>query len=174
MDHVYKIKKSLKTPMVLAVLISIPVFIDVVLGGFELKILIMAIALMVLFYLFTINNLLRSVRITDSEITITSLFGRHRFPLQETAFFDGMVMGSRQFVTISSKKKSHLIPNSFEKFPRLIEDILSVAPENTVGEGLLRMKEHTVTRKSDITVSWITVILLLLIILVRFFPHWLQ
>jgi len=160
--------------MVLAVLISIPVFIDVVLGGFELKILIMAIALMVLFYLFTINNLLRSVRITDSEITITSLFGRHCLPLQEIAFFDGMVMGSRQFVTISSKKKSHLIPNSFETFPRLIEDILSVAPENTVGEGLLRMKDHPVTRKSDITVGWITVILLLLIILVRFFPHWLQ
>ncbi|MGC9323579.1 MAG: hypothetical protein ACP5G0_02405 [Desulfomonilia bacterium] len=174
MDSVYKIKKGLKAPMVLAVLLSIPVFVDVVMGGFELKILIMALALMVLFYLFTLNNLLRLVRITDTEITISSLFGKSRITLDEVNSFDSMVMGSRQFITISSKKKNHLIPNSFDAFPRIIEDIISVAPENTVSEGLVFLKDHTVTRKSDITVGWITVILLLLIILIRFFPHWIQ
>ena len=68
MQKVYKIKKSLKTPMILGVLISIPVFVDVFQRGYETRILIMASLLVILFYLFTVNNLVKRLTITDSGI----------------------------------------------------------------------------------------------------------
>jgi len=170
MNSVYKIKKTLKTPMVLAVIMSIPVFYDVVAKGYEWSMLIMALMLIVLYYLLTLNNLIRRVRIQDNTLVIINMFGIKRLPTEDISLIDGMTIGTRQFINISSKKKSFLIPNSFENFPGLIDDITSIAKKETIGGGLQHMRENLVNRKSDTTVAWITVLLLMLIILVRFFP----
>jgi hypothetical protein len=170
MERIYKIKKALKTPMVLAVLLSIPIFYDVIRSGFATRMLVMAILLMVLFYLFTINNLIKRVSVTPQEITIRSLFGSTRIKVEDIVNIDGMTMGSRQFLSISAKKRSYLIPNSFDDFASLIDDIKGIVPEDLIGEKLIHLRENIVNRKSDITMGWITVILLALIILMRFFP----
>jgi hypothetical protein len=170
MERIYKIKKALKTPMVLAVLISIPIFVDVIQSGFATSMLVMAILLMLLFYLFTINNLIKQVTVTPQEIAIRSLFGSTRIKAEDIINIDGMTMGSRQFVSISAKKRSHLIPNSFDDFAGLIDDIKGIVPEDRIGEKLVHLRENIVNRKSDIAMGWITVILLALIILMRFFP----
>lgn len=157
--------------MTLATVISIPVFADVIMQGYKTSILVMAVSLMILFYLLTINNLLRKVRITDNEISIRGITGLRRLPLEDISFIDGITMGTRQFVSLSSKKRNYLIPNSFENFSAIVSNLEQVAKEGTLGEGLKSMKENIVVRKSDITGAWITVILLLIIILVRFFPR---
>ena len=170
MNRIYKIKKALKAPMILATLISIPIFADVVMRGFKITTLVMALSLMVLFYLLTLNNLLRKVRITDSEVTISGIFGPRRIPTREITLIDGMTMGTRQFITIATKKRSYLIPNSFEGLAKIIDDLMSVSPQETHGKALDFLKNNIVVRKSDIVGAWITVILLLIIILVRYFP----
>jgi hypothetical protein len=171
MPQVYKTKKALIAPMLLAVILSIPVFVDVILSGFATKMLIMAIPLMVLFYLFALNNLIKRVLVDPHEIVIKSLFGSIRIGADEITRIDGITMGSRQFITLSTKKRSHLIPNSFDNFPGIIDSIRGMAPGETIGEGLEQLRENVVNRKSDITMSWITVILLAIIILIRFFPR---
>ncbi|HPS93484.1 MAG TPA: hypothetical protein PK600_03345, partial [Deltaproteobacteria bacterium] len=88
MDQVYKIKKSLKVPMLLAVVISLPVFVDVISSGFPTKTLIMAITLMVLFYLFTLNNLIKRVIVSSGEVSIKGLFGSSRIALGDISRLD--------------------------------------------------------------------------------------
>ncbi len=171
MDNVYKIKKKLKLPMSLATVISIPVFADVVMQGYQTSILVMAVILMILFYLLTINNLLRKVRITDNEVSIRGITGLRRLPIEDISFIDGITMGTRQFISLSSKKRNYLIPNSFENFPDIVSALEQIAKEGTLGDGIKALKENIIVRKSDITGAWITVILLLIIILVRFFPR---
>jgi hypothetical protein len=170
MERIYKIKKALKAPMILAVLISIPIFVDVINSGFATRMLVMAILLMVLFYLFTLNNLIKQVTITEQEIVIRSLFGSSRIKVDEIINIDGMTMGSRQFVSISAQKRSCLIPNSFDDFTGLIDALKGVVPEDRIGEKLSHLRANVVNRKSDIAMGWITVILLALIIVMRFFP----
>ena len=84
MPQVYKIKKAVKAPMVLAVILSIPVFVDVIASGFATTMLIMAVILMVLFYLFTLNNLIKRVIVDAQEIVIKGLFGSNRRPASAT------------------------------------------------------------------------------------------
>jgi hypothetical protein len=170
MERIYKIKKALKTPMVLAVIISIPIFVDVIRSGFATRMLVMAILLMVLFYLFTINNLIKRVTVTAQEISIRSLFGSTRIKVDDIVNIDGLTMGSRQFVSLSAKKRSYLIPNSFDDFACLIDDLKDLVPEDRIGEKLAQLRKNIVNRKSDIAMGWITVLLLALIILMRFFP----
>jgi len=169
MDHVYKIKKALKAPMVLAVILSIPVFVDVLRMGYATRILVMACLLMILFYLFTLNNLIKKLIVTDNEIIIRGLFGSTRIPIDEVKLVDGVTMGTRQFITISSKKNT-FIPNNFDDFVGIMDSLKSVVKDEAVGKGLLDLRGHVVTRKSDITMAWITVILLLIIVVIRFFP----
>lgn len=169
MRQVYKIKKALIAPMILAVLLSVPVFVDVIRTGHTTRVLFMASLLMVLFYLFTLNNLLKRIIIEDSVILIRSLFGTARIPLEEIKLVDAVTMGSRQFITISAKKNSY-IANTFDDFSGIIESIQEVVKDENIGKGLLEMKGHVVTRRSDITMAWITVILLAIIVVIRFFP----
>jgi len=169
MQKVYKIKKSLKTPMILGVLISMPVFVDVFKRGYETRILIMASLLVILFYLFTVNNLVKRLTITDSGIIMKSLFGSNTAAFQDIKLIDGITFGSRQFIGITSKKYM-LIPNSFEDFAAIIDDMKLVAAEEIIGQGLLQMREHIVARRSDITMAWIVVILLLICNVILFFP----
>ena len=169
MRQVYKIKKALIAPMILAVLLSVPVFVDVIRTGHTTRVLFMASLLMVLFYLFTLNNLLKRIIIEDSVILIRSLFGTARIPLEEIKLVDAVTMGSRQFITISAKKNSY-IANTFDDFSGIIESIQAVVKDENIGKGLLEMKGHVVTRRSDITMAWITVILLAIIVVIRFFP----
>ncbi|HNY65884.1 MAG TPA: hypothetical protein PKM41_10640 [Deltaproteobacteria bacterium] len=170
MDSVYKIKKNLKVPMVLATVLSIPVFADVLMRGFELSMLILAVILMILFYLLTINNILRKVHITDTEIIMRSIGGLRRIPVQDITLIDGVTMGSKQFLSISGNKKHYLIPNSFDNFPEMLSDIQKVAREETLGKGFEGLKENYVPRKSDIAGAWITVLVLVIILFIRFFP----
>jgi hypothetical protein len=171
MNQIYKIKKSLKTPMILATIISIPIFADVVMRGLETKMLVIALSLMIIFYLLTLNNLLRKISITDSEVGISGIFGSRRIPIEEITIIDGMTMGSRQFITISTKKKNFLIPNSFDDFSKIIDALKSVSREEIQSKSLDVLKENIIVRKSDIAGAWITVILLAIIILVRYFPR---
>ena len=108
--------------MSLAVIISIPVFMDVINRGYETKILVMACMLIVLFYLFTLNNLLKQIKVGDGEIIIRSLFGSNRIHVEDIKLVDGVTIGSRQFITISAKKNS-LIPNTFDDFIGIIDSI---------------------------------------------------
>jgi hypothetical protein len=78
MQQVYKIKKALIAPMVLAVLLSIPVFVDVIRSGQTTRVLVMASLLMILFYLFTLNNLLKKIFVGAQKDIIRSLFGTTR------------------------------------------------------------------------------------------------
>jgi hypothetical protein len=169
MEHVYKIKKALKAPMVLAVILSIPVFIDVIRMGYATRILVMACLLMVLFYLFTLNNLIKKLIVRDNEIIITGLFGSTRISVDEVKLVDGVTLGSRQFITISAKKNT-FIPNNYDDFVSIIDSLKFVVKEDAAGKGLEDLRGHVVTRKSDITMAWITVILLMIIVVIRFFP----
>lgn len=170
MQKVYKIKKALKTPMVLAVLISIPVFVDVFRRDYETRIIVMASLLVLLFYLFTLNNLIKRLVVTDSGILLKGLFGTTAAAFGDIKLIDGISFGSRQFVGITAKKYI-LIPNSFENFADIIDDIRLAAREETIGQGLQQMREHLVHRRSDITMAWIVVILLVICNAVLFLPR---
>lgn len=157
--------------MILATVISIPIFADVAMKGFELSMLIMALSLMIIFYLLTLNNILRRVRITDTSVIISGIFGSKNIKTEDITMIDGMTMGTRQFITITTKKRNHLIPNSFENFADIILDLMRVTTPERHGGSLETLKDNVMVRKSDITGAWITVILLLIIILVRYFPR---
>jgi hypothetical protein len=170
MTNTYKIKRGLILPMALAVVISIPVFVDIFRRGYGTGIVIMASFLVILFYLFTLNNILRRVIIDDSSVCMKGLFGTSRAPFTDIRRVDGINFGSRQFIAVTAGKNL-LIPNSFERFDALVDDIISRASRDTVADGIIRLRENLVNRRSDVTLAWIVVILLAICNVMLFLPY---
>ncbi|HOJ13038.1 MAG TPA: hypothetical protein PLS81_03820 [Deltaproteobacteria bacterium] len=170
MKNVYKIKRALVVPMAIALVISLPVFLDVFRRGYETRYVVMASLLVILFYLFTVNNMIKRVVLDETGISLRGLFGTAKAPFDEIKRVDGIRFGSRQFIALTARKNL-LIPNNFERFSSLVEEIESRVPKETIADGFLHLKEHIVNRKSDITMAWIVVLLLVLCNVLLFFPH---
>lgn len=155
--------------MTLAVILSIPVFYDVFSTGMSTKIMVITIILISMFYLLTLNNLIKRVVLDKTSISTRSILGVKHILLEDIDLVDGATMGTRQFITISSKKKNYLAANSLDGFSDLISRVIEMTDKEIQGEGLHIIAENTINRKSEATGAWITVILLLIIIVIRFF-----
>lgn len=169
MESVYRIKKALRVPLLLSLIVSLPVFWDVFHRGYQTRVVVMASLLVALFYLFTINNLVKRVTIDETGVSIRGVFGTSRAVFDHIKRVDGIRFGARQFIAIT-EKRNILIPNTFAGFDSLIDDILAKVPQETVAEGIVSMRENIVSRKSDITMAWIIVIILLFCNILIFFP----
>jgi hypothetical protein len=167
MEQVYKIKNSLRIPMVIAILLSIPVFYDVFSKGIDRQHMVIVGILVLVFLIFALNNLLRKVCIFENSLSIFSIAGRKIIPFNEIASLDGISLGRRQYISITHKKKTSLIPNSFKDFPKILQTIKNTVPEDKVGQGLKDIESFPLSRTGDTIGAWITVIILAAILATR-------
>ena len=168
MEQVYKIKNSLRIPMVIAIILSIPVFYDVFSKGIARQHIVIVGILVFVFIVFALNNLLRKVCIFENRISIFSIAGKKDIPFNEINSLDGISLGRRQYISITHKKKTSLIPNSFRDFPKILVSIKNLVPEDIVGQGLRDIESFPLSRTGDTIGAWITVLILAAILATRF------
>lgn len=171
MEKVYKIKNSLRLPMILAVILSIPVFFDLMGRGMETGHIILIVILMLFFYLMAINNLIRRVTITPDSVTIGNFMGRKTIARADITALDGLSVGSRQFISLIVGKSSHLIQNSYADFTGLMDALAAMVPEDHIKEGFSQIRQNPLTRSGDTIAAWLTVAILVTIITFRYLPH---
>jgi hypothetical protein len=167
MERGYKIKNSLRVPMVIAIILSIPVFYDVFNKDLAKQHVFIVGTLAFVFIVFAANNLLRKITIFKERITILSIAGKKGIPFNEITSVDGISLGRRQYITITHKKRTHLIPNSFCDFSKILKTIKELVPENIIGQGLSDIENFPLSRTGDTLAAWITVILLAGILITR-------
>ena len=167
MEQVYKIKNSLRIPMAFAIILSIPVFYDVFNKGLATQHIFIVGTLVFVFIVFAANNLLRKISISKDEISILSIVGKKVIPLNEITSLDGVSLGRRQYISITHKKRTHLIPNSFSDFTKILITLKALAQEGVIGQGLRDIESFPLSRTGDTIAAWITVILLTGILIIR-------
>jgi hypothetical protein len=167
MEQVYKIKNSLRIPMMIAIILSIPVFYDVFNKGLARQHVFIVVTLVLVFIVFAANNLLRKISILKDRITILSIAGKKVIPFNEISSLDGIFLGRRQYISITHNKKTYLIPNSFNDFTKILTTIKDIIPENIIGQGFRDIESFPLSRSSDTLAAWITVTLLVGILIMR-------
>ncbi|MEA3223636.1 MAG: hypothetical protein U9P49_10810 [Thermodesulfobacteriota bacterium] len=168
MSDTYKVKKSFRIPMVVSVIISLPIFADVILNEAQMPHLAIAIFLLLIFYILTINSLIRKVTLSEDGIRIRGLLGSRTSKLDDISFIDGVSIGSKQYITISVPKKTYIIPNSYAGFDKITNFFCSHLKEDKTGEGIRLIRENPVNRNKDTIVAWITAGVLVLVLFIRF------
>jgi len=171
MEKVYKIKKSLRLPMILAVILSIPVFIDLMGRGMETGHIILIVILMLFFYTMAINNFLRRIKITADSITIGSFVGSKTIARADITALDGLSVGSRQFISLIVGKRSYLIQNSYNNFTGIMDALSAMVPPEHIKEGFTNIRRDPVSRSGDTIAAWLTVAILVTIITFKYLPH---
>ncbi|HEY9161309.1 MAG TPA: hypothetical protein VIS94_09510 [Desulfomonilia bacterium] len=167
MEKVYKIKNSLRIPMMIAIILSIPVFIDLFSKGIARQHIVIVSILVLVFIIFAFNNLLRKICIFDDRISIFSIAGKKIIPFNEITSVDGISLGRRQYISIVHKKKTTLVPNSFRDFQSILVSIKNIVPEDIIGQGLKDIESYPLSRTGDTIGAWITVIILAVILATR-------
>ena len=167
MRNVYKVKNSFRIPITIAILLSIPVLIDVFNRQMETVHLVLVLILMGLFYITGFNSLLRKAMVTDDRIIVYNIFGKKNLPIEDITFLDGLTIGSRQFISINTKGKNILVPNSFNEFSKLAQVLSGFVEEEKVGDGLRYIMKHPLKRSTDTITAWVTVLILCAILYVR-------
>lgn len=168
---VYKIKSSLRLPMILAVILSIPVFADLMGRGMETGHIILIVILMLFFYIMAINNILKRVTITADSVTIGNFLGRKSIAGTDITALDGLSVGQRQFISLIVGKRSHLIQNSFADFAGMMDALRAMVPGDHIKEGFEQIRQNPLTRTGDTIAAWLTVAILVTIITFRYLPH---
>ena len=167
MEQVYKIKRGLRIPMVIAIFISIPVFYDIFNKGLAKQHVFIVGTLIFVFIVFAANNLLRKISISKDRLSILSIAGKKVILINEITSLDGISLGRRQYISITHKKRTHLIPNSFNDFPKILTTIKELVQEDIIGQGLRDLEKFPLSRSGDTIAAWITVILLAGILILR-------
>ncbi len=122
--------------------------------------LILAVLLMIYFYVLAINNVIKKVAISDDILKIRSISGYKTIPLPEIKIADAVTFQKRQFITISTDKRNYLLRNNLAGFKNLINDLCVKLPDEKQGETLRAISEDTRSRTGDIIIPWIIVLLL--------------
>lgn len=169
MEKIYKIKNSLRIPMAISIILSLPVFFDIFKRGVPGQHIILAGILIVIFFVFVANTLLRTIRLDDEYIIIMSISGKKIIPLNEVTTADGISLGRRQYISLSYKSRTYLIPNSFQNFTKIIATLTEKLPEDKLCQGLRDIEKFPLVRTGDTISAWITVSILAAIIFLRFF-----
>jgi hypothetical protein len=167
MELVYKIKNALRIPMVIAIILSIPVFYDVFNKGLAKQNKVIVVTLIFVFIIFAANSLFRKISIFKDRITILNILGKKIIPFNEISSLDGISLGRRQYISITHKKKTHLIPNSFNDFPNLLLTMKELVQDDIVGQGFKDIENFPLSRTGDTIAVWITVLLLAGILIMR-------
>jgi hypothetical protein len=167
MEQVYKIKNSLRIPMIAAIILSIPVFYDVFNKGLAKQHKFVIVTLVLVFFVFSFNNLLRKITIFKDKITILNILGKKVIPFNEIGSLDGLSLGRRQYISITYKKRTHLIPNSFNNFNNLLLTMKELVPGDLVSQGFSDIESFPLSRTGDTIAAWITVLLLAGILIMR-------
>ena len=104
--------------MVIAIILSIPVFYDVFSKGIARQHLIIVGILVFVFIIFAFNNLLRKLCIFEDRISLLSIAGKKVIPFNEITSVDGISLGRRQYISITHKKRLALFQTVSEIFQR--------------------------------------------------------
>ena len=154
--------------MVIAIILSFPVFYDVFSKGIARQHIVIVGILVFVFIIFAFNNLLRKVCIFEDRVSIFSIVGKKDIPFNEINSLDGISLGRRQYISITHTKKTSLIPNSFRDFPKILVSIKNLVPEDIVGQGLRDIESFPLSRTGDTIGAWIAVLILTAILATRF------
>ncbi len=164
MNRVYKVKRSITLPLILAVILSIPVFALSVRSDAATAKLVWTFILMLLFYGFALNKIIQRVSMVEDRLEFRSMFGRRNIGLDDIRGIEGATMGSRQFIILNTGGAPRHFSNSLDGFNDLTADLMAATPPTVHGEGLHEIVNHPIINRRDALAPWIAVLVLLMLL----------
>ena len=164
MDNVYKIKRSITLPLIIAVALSFPVFGLSLRTGAPTAKLIWTLALMFLFYLFALNRILQRVVLATNAIAFQGITGKRSVSFEAIKSIDGVTMGTRQFVVVTAGNRSFHFSNSLDRFQYLSIKLKQNTEQEVQCSGLAEIIDAPTSNRRDSFAPWVAVLVMLMLL----------
>ncbi|MCX7817126.1 MAG: hypothetical protein N2317_06420 [Syntrophales bacterium] len=168
-EQTYKIRKSFVIPFTLdvilmGVLVSLVYFWK---GSTVERGVLTLFFIPLLFVLWEI--FIRKITITDEALTIKKYFRVKKLSWDDITHVGCLVIRSKVYILLTTKRGLQIISNAYERFPNLIQSIIShlPSPEIEVEKEARDQIENPVRNTSDLVAAWIAAVILAAIIWVK-------
>jgi len=167
---VYRIRKALRVPLVLAsVLLLILVFISFIRGSTPEKI-VFSIVLIPLLYLCLEANT-RRVETEGESIRLTRLFRTREFNWSNITDVGVVMMRTKVYTVLTTTKGFHILSNSYENFYGLLRTIVDGVEKERVEKEVLNLLENPVENRTNIFSAWAAAAFFCVIIFFKLFMN---
>jgi len=167
---VYRIRKALRVPLVLAsVLLLILVFISFIRGSTPEKI-VFSIVLIPLLYLCLEANT-RRVETEGETLRLTRLFRTRELNWSNITDVGVVMMRTKVYTVLTTTKGFHILSNSHENFYGLLRTIVDGVEKERVEKEVLNLLENPVENRTNIFSAWAATAFFCVIIFFKLFMN---
>ncbi len=163
----YSIRKSFLLPLGLVVMLSFALLISALILQLPTAKTIILAAFMVPVCIIFAESSLRRVSVDEEAIEVKKLFRRKRLEFAELTAVDTIRVRKRAFISLSSEDDFLILSNSYERFGRLLKQLVQQVPAAVVSDQTRQLAENPPQKCSDIFSAWLAVAVLTLIIYVQ-------
>lgn len=168
-ERTYKIRKSFIIPFTLDVLLmGVLVSLVYLWKGSTLEKGVLTLFFIPLIFILR-EVLIRKVTITEENLSIHKYFRVKKLNWNDITHVGCLIIRSKVYILLTTKKGLQIISNAYERFPNLVQDIIShlPSPEIEVEKEARDQIENPVRNISDLIAAWIAAVILAAIIWVK-------
>lgn len=160
--NLYRIRKSFLIPLGLDTLLLLALLILSFLGkgsGIERAVL----AVLFLVALFVLQEAVqRAIIVEDAAFRIKKFFKTKALAWTDLTHIGCLMLRSRVYILLTTKKGFYVISNAYDRFPQLIQDLIAHTPSEgiEVEESAKSQVTNPVRNVSDIIAVWFAAVVL--------------
>lgn len=168
-ERKYKIRKTFLLPLTLDVALLFVLMVMSLFTDSHPPERIILVLFFIPFLCFLIEASMREVFIGNEGTAIKRFFKKKIIRWEEIRNVDAVILRKKVYLAVTTSKGFHVISNSYEKFPNLVDDIIGRLDDEKVEERVRNISAHPIYKRSDIVGAWIIAILIAVILYIKIF-----
>jgi len=169
-QNIYKIRKALLIPFGTdVILLFVLLLISILWKGSTTERVVLIVLFVPSLYFF-VEVLYRKVTITDGGMVIQKFLRRKDLFWEDITHVGYLIIRKKVYILLTTVKGFHIVSNAYENFSGLVKDICDHSSKEIVEEQLMGQIEHPVRDISNIISTWVAALVILGIIVTKFYP----
>lgn len=169
MEKSYRIRQSFLIPLTLdGVLLFILIVMSLFTESHPTERIILILFFVPLVF-FVIEARMRRIIIGSDGLALKKFFKTKSIRWGDITNVDTVIVGKKAYLAMTTVKGFYVISNSYEKFSRLVDDIVGQLDGDKVEERVRNIIAQPPVKRSDIVGAWVIALLMAAILYVKIF-----
>jgi hypothetical protein len=169
LPETYKIKKAIVIPLGISVFAIVGlILISVLFLPLQGERLVMPVLFVIGLYIF-LESFSHQVILKAEGIVIKKFLRKKELAWDHITLVDSMIMGSKVYLLLTTKKGFHILSNNYERFSRLIGRFREYLGEERIDGRIIGFIEHPLINNKPVYSAWLMAIFMMAILVLRLY-----
>lgn len=169
MPETYKIKKSIVIPLAVSVFaVAGLILVSFLFTPLRGERLVMPVLFFIGLYIF-LESFSHTVALKTEGIEVKKFLRKKEIAWEHITLIDSLVMGSKVYLLLTTKKGFHILSNNYERFTQLIGRFKENLGEERIDGRVIGFIEHPLINNKPVYSAWLMAIFMVAILVLRLY-----